>query len=686
MDENEENISDSEDTATDTDPYETDEDSEYLPNSPNRIVEAGTDDTESETSNNEEHVTPRKARKRKRNENQKQKRKRARLTGQQYVALNGKEIRKRELKPYNHRCRYGCDKIEEERRKLLFEKFYSLQSYDLQTQYLASCITKSAPKRPNRNAVSQKQFTTIITLMGTRVCKKFFLKTFDITNRRFGIVCQKKNADGFTDTDKRGHHAPKNKIDAVTRNNVITHIKMFPRYKSHYSQSQNGNTSYLPEDLCIRKMYSLYKIWCNETKNIPPVKESYYRSVFCNEFNLKFHKPHSDTCHTCDRLNNLINNSPDENIKTQSKAELELHQRKVESVKNVKKLDKEYGRQNPDKVRVICFDLQKTLPTPFLSTNKVFYLRQLWTYNLCIHDLVTGISSMYIWDETIGQRGSQEIGSCLIKYIMTLPPNIEELICYSDQCGGQNKNKNITKLFMFLVQTTSLKIIHHKFFESGHSYMECDRSFARIEKAKKKALNIFIPKNWSELIRNTSNKFQVIDMKQEDFLSFDYLNSIITDPKKDMEKKPLKWRQIVWFTYRNEDFFCFLFNQTRNPIFPSIHSQKCSALPVGRPKLSIKKLLEKSLYSTTLKIKKAKWENLIQLLPYIPPIYHDFYQKMPHEAKVSNKKTKGKPSGSKKNETQNKAEKETQNETEEETQNETDQEDDVVLSDDYEEY
>lgn len=87
----------------------------------------------------------------------------------------------------------------------------------------------------------------------------------------------------------------------------------------------------------------------------------------------------------------------------------------MESVKSAKKLDIDYARQNPEKVCLVCFDLQKTLPTSLLTTNKVYYLRQLWTYNFCVHDLVSGISFMYVWNETIGQRGSQEIGSCLIK-------------------------------------------------------------------------------------------------------------------------------------------------------------------------------------------------------------------------------------------------------------------------------
>lgn len=332
----------------------------------------------------------------------------------EYKTSKGKTIKKKELQPFDHRCRYQCNEISEADRQNLFRKFYALKSYDLQSSFIGSCITKIEPHRTKRQATSHKQFTSIIKLMGLRVCKAFFLKTLVISTRRFLTVCNKKTSDGFVETDKRGKHQPPNKIDNVVRNDVITHIKKIPRYKSHYSRADNIGCRYLPQHLNINKLYELYTEWCTENQK-PMVKKSYYRHIFCTEFNLKFHKPHSDTCHICDKLNNLIRYSTDDDIKKKSERDLEVHQKKVDSVTISKKNDEEYGKNNPDKVRVVCFDLQKTLPTPVLTTNKVYYLRQLWTYNFCISDIVSGKSNMYIWNETIASRGSKEIGSALLK-------------------------------------------------------------------------------------------------------------------------------------------------------------------------------------------------------------------------------------------------------------------------------
>lgn len=121
----------------------------------------------------------------------------------------------------------------------------------------------------------------------------FFLKTFAISNKRFTTVCEKSSAVGIIEKDKRGL-GPGKKIDSVKRKQVTEHIKMFPKYRSHYSRNSNYKTRYLSPELNIKKMYDLYIKHCEE-KKIIPVKHSYYRYIFNTEFNLRFHRPNSDT-------------------------------------------------------------------------------------------------------------------------------------------------------------------------------------------------------------------------------------------------------------------------------------------------------------------------------------------------------------------------------------------------------
>lgn len=158
-------------------------------------------------------------------------------------------------------------------------------------------------------------------------------------------------------------------------------------------------------------MYELYKEMC-EDKNKPPVKEYTYRKIFNTQFNLSFHKPSSDTCCICDKLQHEI-----EAGNLQSKVDKEIHLRKAEAARHAKE---EAKNLNPLTHIPICFDLQKTLPTPMVTCSKVYYLRQLWTYNFGIHNLCTGEAHMYIWHEAEGSKGSQEVASCILKFLTSV--------------------------------------------------------------------------------------------------------------------------------------------------------------------------------------------------------------------------------------------------------------------------
>ncbi|KAJ8879170.1 hypothetical protein PR048_019776 [Dryococelus australis] len=166
----------------------------------------------------------------------------------------------------------------------------------------------------------------------------------------------------------------------------------------------------------------------------------------------------------------------------------------------------------------IVFDLQKkkkkTLPIPRLSTNKVYYLHQLWTYNCGIHNLVTSKVNMFMWDESTAKRGSQEVGSCLVKYINSLGDEIKHFIAYTDCYTGQNLNVNIVKFWMYIAEGTNTETVHHKFLEPGHTFNECDQDFWLMENRKRNEMHVYVPDHWVDVVRRASKRFQPIKIKE----------------------------------------------------------------------------------------------------------------------------------------------------------------------------
>ncbi|KAJ8868019.1 hypothetical protein PR048_031828 [Dryococelus australis] len=151
-------------------------------------------------------------------------------------------------------------------------------------------------------------------------------------------------------------------------------------------------------------MHNLYRTVCEE-QNETPVKEWAYRHIFNTQFNLGFHRSSSDTSSKCDKFNYFLRScDPDRKEKEEIKREKILHLHKTEHA------NRERASIRTDTIVIVLY-LQKNVTTPRLSTNKVYYLHQLWTYNCGIHNFVTGKTHMFMWDESTAKRGSQEIGS-----------------------------------------------------------------------------------------------------------------------------------------------------------------------------------------------------------------------------------------------------------------------------------
>lgn len=198
---------------------------------------------------------------------------------------------------------------------------------------------------------------------------------------------------------------------------------------------------------------------------------------------------------------------------------------------------------------MITCDLQQVLFTPNLRCSSSFYLRKLSNYNLGITLANTNIAHMHIWSETMAKRGSNEVASCIYHFITTNYEVLENgqtrtLVLWSDRCCGQNNNVILIEMLMRLIRMNYFSHVEQNFFVTGHSFNDCDRHFASIEKVMKKN-TIILPTDIEKIILEAQieTPFHVTWMQRENFLDFKNLLAFWTRPRLLQVTKNL-WYQI----------------------------------------------------------------------------------------------------------------------------------------------
>ena len=493
-----------------------------------------------------------------------------RNTGQSYETetRNGtKTIPARELKKHRDDCKNQCNQlIDEETRKLILSEFNKLgggdRGLDKQNLWILSHVTQTEVKRHRADVTNPKNMSRVITMKGHRVCQDFFIKTLGITNGRYQRLMSKvhKNPE-VPPEDQRGKGPNTKKIPDDDKERAYNHINSFPKYVSHYSRTHNPNLRYLSPGLNMTKMYNLYTEECQE-QNIEPVKIWCYKDIFRRRFNLSFHPPHSDTCNKCDALSITIEYGSPEAMES-AQREKDLHLLKAQFAMKVFKEEMKYKENHIS----MQFDLQKTLPIPRIPSNKVYYSRQLWGYNLGMA-LNNGKTLMNVWDESEGSRGTREIGSCLVEFVKKIPKNIKSMTLGSDNCGGQTKNSILPKYCFYIIMSENnpVETIDHKFPEVGHTYMIIDERFGIIEKAKDE--HIYTLEGWKNLMKKASKSFSVNEMTRDKMVNGDSMDTILTVPTKDTEGQPIGWRKIRWLRYTRDQPYVLQFKHTLNPDAP----------------------------------------------------------------------------------------------------------------------
>lgn len=562
-------------------------------------------------------------------------RKKKKARGEEHVSTTGKLNKAQPMRsPCRESCRRRCyEKFKEEDRRMLYQDYRNATPEE-QNQILCGLIieeNKKSQRLRGREGESRRRFSRHYFLKEVipekEVCQKMFLSTFGITLKRARIITEKmrQSGSGIVAPDGRGKHGKQKKISPISLEMIKKHINQFPAWKSHYARA-DSERKYLNPDLTIAQMYRLYQKYCHEN-NLPPEKESMYRKIFNEEFNLSFHHPSQDTCEKCDTFKASLMTASDDD-KNRIEEEKAKHHELAEMAYNEKRADKEFALKSKGIVTA-SFDLQKVLPCPMLQTGIVYYKRQLAVYNLTIFETSVDGNKAHcmIWDETIAKRGGQEIGSCVMKWLNGLSDDIKDIRLYSDSCGGQNRNHLFAAMLMNVSRSKGIKITH-SFLEPGHTHMEADTVHALIEKYRKSATNIEVPRDWSTTIRaiHRKNKLQVTEMQTEDFINFKSLYMSagpLVNRHKDKNGQKVNWMKIKKMEYNQNEIgqiMCWT-SFSQNAALQHLDLRRKEK---GRPPIWILPQLEEG----PRKIPPKKLKDLMDLLPLISAGSRHFYRSL----------------------------------------------------------
>lgn len=512
-----------------------------------------------------------------------------------------------------------------DQRYSLFREYYEVGNYDKQSTFLLGLIQVIPVSRRRHGTYdtpeqSRRQSTNTYTVPNgsgehVQVCRKTFSNIFALSHKRVQVLVEKKKRGQTTYTDQRGKRTKIKKYLPELRQQVRDHIQSFPREENHYSRNKSIK-EFLSPDLNKNRMFLAYKKKYPNSK----VTYKYYSLVFQKDFpNLRFGRPRSDTCSKCDLYQNKIKSIPLTNPqRKQETQKLELHHRKAEKARVTMNTDITKSQTIDSEDNTISIDLEQVLFIPTLSHSDMFYSRQLSCFNFGVHLSDTDDAFMCIWDESVTGRGGNEIASCLLKVISH--QNFHKrnnLVIWSDNCIGQNKNKIILMLLIYLVSKGIYEKVEQKFLVSGHSYLTCDRDFALIEKSKRVVKN-YTPENIGKMIAEARHQrpFNVLHMQRNDFKDFqsmadEYLNTT-----------KLQISQVVWIKIEQGQETSVKTKKT----FSDIEQwTTCNVLKKGKKATGISLAVVPDLDCTN-RISAEKLQNLKDMMDYIPLQYRPFYE------------------------------------------------------------
>ncbi|XP_060809417.1 uncharacterized protein LOC132903927 [Amyelois transitella] len=425
--------------------------------------------------------------------------------------------------PCNNNCRLKCsNNFSEEERKEIFCNYWRMGSLTQQRYFISKHMSEIKPKyqykKISNNRKPKHSFYLTINNQKKKVCKIFFKRTLGINDRPIRTVIEKFNSTGIIEPELRGKHKNHGtKVSAELLATVKRHIDSIPRIESHYLRQQTSR-EYIEGGKTLTDLYRDYKKDC-EKNGSDYVKINIYRKVFKEDFNISFFTPKKDRCEDCVAYENAL--QPDKE-KLEEKYISHLKEKELSRAEKLR--DKEFISENNI---VACYDMQAMLQVPRGDVSSFYYKSRLNCMNFTICELKADNTDCFFWNEVEGQKGANEIGTCIFKFLEKKSASLSgkvDIIFYSDNAYGQNKNQFVFSTYIHAVKNLpNINSIIHKFLIKGHTQNEGDSVHSTIERQIKRMLRagpIYVPDQYINAIREAKkkgNKYNVVEMSHKEF-------------------------------------------------------------------------------------------------------------------------------------------------------------------------
>ena len=130
----------------------------------------------------------------------------------------------------------------------------------------------------------------------------------------------------------------------------------------------------------------------------------------------------------------------------------------------------------------------RLLPEPNLphlgneQPGDAYYFPPLSIYTVGVCNSVTGHLHAYVYDESEGSKGGNNVASLILDYVRTNlvkvgQPPMKELNIIMDNCVGQNKNRMVIRTAPYMIESGLFEIVNLIFLLIGHTKNMCNRMF-----------------------------------------------------------------------------------------------------------------------------------------------------------------------------------------------------------------